>query len=167
MAAAGIGEASAIATFLQVGFSLATTLTTYIADVKEAPDEISSLATEIDATLRQVQELDNLLSANEETKGWNENGVILAKKCRTDAEKVVEKLVKLSGKSGADTPKTGTVERKDLDISLFKKVSWPRFKPRVEVVKHELERTRIDILLARDYYNVKSKYLLQMSNDSW
>lgn len=157
MAAAGIGEASAIAAFIHIGFSLATTLTTYIADVKDAPDEISSLATEIDATLRQVQELDNLLKDNDKTKGWNQNGVVLAQKCRTDAEKSIEKIVKLLKKTGTEIPENGTIERKDIDISLFRRVGWLRFKPQVTVVKQELERTRIDILLARDLYNVKSK----------
>ena len=159
MAAGGIGEASAIATFLQVGFSLATTLTTYIADAKDAPDDIAGLATEIDATLRQVQELETLLSENEKTKGWNENGIIFAKKCRTDAERVVKKIVCLLRKSGTGLPEKGTIEREDIDISLFRRVGWLRFKPRAEVVKHELERTRIDILLARDLYKVKARYV--------
>jgi hypothetical protein len=68
MAGAGIGEVSAVATFLQIGFSLATTLTTYIADVKDAPDEIAGLASEIDSTLRHVGELDLLLLENEKRK---------------------------------------------------------------------------------------------------
>lgn len=156
MAAGGIGEASALVTFLQVGFSLATSLTTYIGDVQEAPDEISALATEIDATLRQVEELDSLLELNKQTKAWNQNGVILAQKCRTDSERVITKLVKLLRKSGSVAPTQGTIGRQDIDISRFKSLQWPRFKPRLEVVKSELERSRINILLARDLYNFGS-----------
>ena len=153
---AGIGEASAIATFVPIGFSLATSLTTYIGDVKDAPDEIASLAVEIDATLRLVEELEVLLTSNKATGGWNDNGVAFAIKCRRDSERVISKLLKLLTKSKSSVAGTGAVSHKDIDISLFNRVLWPRFKPKVEVAKRELERTRIDILLARDLYKAKT-----------
>lgn len=48
---AGIGEASAIIGVIQVGFSFATALNTYVSDVSEAGDDISSLISDIEATL--------------------------------------------------------------------------------------------------------------------
>jgi hypothetical protein len=64
--------------------------------------------------------------------------------------------VKLLKKGGTDISATRTVERQDIDISLFRRGGWLRFKSRVEVVKNELERTKIDILLVRDLYKAKS-----------
>lgn len=152
---AGVGEASALATFITLGFSLVKALDSYIGDVQEANDEVSALATEIDATLRQVQELEALLETNQITKGWNNNGVVLAEKCRDDSVKVVNKLVGLLKKSNAALPENGTIGRQDVNLSLFSRLQWPRFKPKLDVAKREVERTRIDILFVKSLYNAK------------
>lgn len=156
--AAGVGEASAVISVLQLGFNLATTLNTYIGDYQDAKDDISRLATEVDATLLQVEELNKLLEENKKTKGLSDYGVILAEKCRTDSEKVVKKLLKLLTKSGASLPTSNVIGPKDIDISKFSRATWPLLKPQVEVVKAELERTKIDILLARNCYQAQSAY---------
>jgi len=138
-----------------LGFSLAKTLDAYIWDVQEAKDEVSALATEIDSTIRQVQDLDALLKTNRKSKGWNNNGIVLAEKCREDSLRVLKRLVDLLRKSNADLPKDGTIGRRDVNWSLFSHLQWPFFKPKLDVVKQQLERTRIDILLARSLYNAQ------------
>ena len=57
----GIGEASAVIAVVQVGFSLATALNTYTADVSDARDDISSLASDIEATFGQLCDLGKLI----------------------------------------------------------------------------------------------------------
>lgn len=155
--AGGVGEASAVVTFLQVGFSLAITLTEYIDTAKEAPTEIASLAGEIESTLGHVAELDILLQENEKTKGWNERGVTFAKKCRLDAEAVIDKITDLLKRAGAGSLAKGATDRLKIDVPLLKKINWVRLKPRAEVVKRELERIGVKILLARDMYKAKSR----------
>jgi len=154
--AAGIGEASAIATFLQIGFSLAKTLSTYIADFKDTPKEISELAEEINLTLGHVEELNALLDRNQINPVWNGNGVKWAHKCRADSERLVQKLLKLLQNSGTSIPSNGTVGRQDIDISLFHRASWPRLRPQIELVQRELERNRVNILLLISFYESKA-----------
>jgi hypothetical protein len=52
---AAIGEASAVIGVVQIGFSLARTLNTYIGDYKDSRDSIIGLAAELDATIIQVK----------------------------------------------------------------------------------------------------------------
>lgn len=163
--AAGIGEASAIATFITIGFSLAKTLTAAIGDIQDAGDEVSALATEIDVVLRQVEDLDVLLKANRQTKGWNNNGVVLAQKCRDDSETIVNRLVDLLKKSGSSAPVNGTVGRQDVDLSLIRRINWARLTPRLEVTKRELERVRISILLARSLYTARLGYVVLLASN--
>ena len=123
--AAAVGEASAIATFLQLGFSLAKVLTTYIDDVKDTPEEIASLAREIDSTLRHLEELNALIDYNKAARIWNANGEALAQQCRADSERIIHKLLKLLRKSGSSVAVDGLVTRQDIDISVSSRLSWP------------------------------------------
>lgn len=64
----GIGEASAIVGILHAGFSLATALNTYISDVFDAGDDISSLVSDIEAIFGQFRDLGNLIERDEGSK---------------------------------------------------------------------------------------------------
>lgn len=142
---AGIGEASAIIGVLQVGFSLAVTLQGYVGDYKDAREDIIGLATDIEATLIQVERLTELLKTNKQAKILDDNGVKLAEICRDDSNRIVEKLVKLLTKTGVKDQNIKTT-----DIKIFSRASWLLLKPRVQVAKRELDSIRIQILLALD-----------------
>ena len=157
--AAAVGEASAIATFLQLGFSLAKVLTTYIDDVKDTPEEIASLAREIDSTLRHLEELNALIDYNKAARIWNANGEALAQQCRADSERIIHKLLKLLRKSGSSVAVDGLVTRQDIDISVSSRLSWPLLKQRLKVAKLELEQVRIKILLLGVLYTAKAGYV--------
>jgi len=156
---AGIGEASAIASFVTIGFSLTKSLTAVIGDIRGAGDDVSGLATEIDAVLRQVEELDVLLVDNMQSKVLSDNGVLLAKKGRDDSESIVNKLVNLLKKSGSAAPATGTVGRQEIDFSLIRRINWARLKPRLELTRRELEQVRISMLLVKTLYTAKGGYV--------
>ena len=98
---AGIGEASAIIGIVQVGFSLAAALNTYVSEIREAREDILELASDIDSTFLQLQDLGKLIEQNESTKAWSDGGVKLAQKCVTDCQKAVATLRKLLKKSTA------------------------------------------------------------------
>lgn len=145
--AAGIGEASAIATFLQVGLSIATTLNTYIADVRDAPTEVCDLANEINSTLWQVEVLNSLIASNDPSNGWSAKGVVFAQKCLAESEKIINNISTLLQKAGRSEEGATLVTRESIDLKLFSQLRWPTFKPQLEKVKRRLECVRMDICL--------------------
>lgn len=160
---AGIGEASAVIGVAQVGLSLASALNTYISDVSNARDDILSLIGDIEATSRQLADLQQLITRNETTKAWNENGLRNAQKCVTDCEKTIAKLRKLLRKSSisnSDSEPVGEVNRDDIDITKFQQAMWPWYKPQLEVHRRELQGAKQDILIAYSTYMIKTGYEL-------
>ena len=120
---AGIGEVSAIASVISLGFSLATTLNTFISDVTDARDDISSLISDIEATVGQLRDLGKLIEKNETTKARSEDGLRNAKKCVTDCERIIVKLRKLLNKSAASTTSV-EVKRDEIDVSKLERSLW-------------------------------------------
>ncbi|KAI9729216.1 MAG: hypothetical protein M1834_007008 [Cirrosporium novae-zelandiae] len=149
-----IGEASAVLGVLQLGFSLATALSSYISDFRDAREDISALSSEIQATLYQLNDLNALIEKNEITHCWTYAGLKNAQKCVTDSEKIVENLRKLLQKS--TSTKTDRLEREDIDVTLFCQAKWPWLKPDLEVHKRNLMDIQIRILIAHSSYMTKA-----------
>lgn len=152
MALAGIGEASSVLAVVQLGFSIATTIFTFFSDVKDANDNIQSLASELDTTSRHLQALSTLIEDNAKTKRWDENGLALAQKCVTDCEKCSKKLRMLLRQSQPNDDQT-LANDDTIQISNFDKVTWPIYKPQFIVLKQELVLIRVDILIAHTTYH--------------
>lgn len=154
---AAIGEISAIVGVLQAGFSLATTLHGYVGDYKDARDDIISLATEIEATLNQVQALNDLVKTNKAAKSLDDSGLKQADNCVTESDKLVKKIIKLLTKAGVPESPTQVVKPEDINVSRFTRAYWPIwYKPSVEVIKRQLDSLRIKILLARSCIEARS-----------
>jgi len=145
---------------LQLGFSLATTLNSYLANVRHGRDDIANLANEIDATVIHVQELGKLIDVNDETGGWNENGLKIARKCCTDCEVVLNSLRRTLGKSGAEVPTNEVVKRDEINLGLFDRFTWPWLKPKLAASKQELQAVKIDILIALNTYKANVGYVV-------
>lgn len=144
----GIGEASAVIGVVQVGFSLARTLNSYIGDYRDSRDSIVSLASELDATIIQVKEL-NALVRNSKTA--SEGSKKLAEKCIKDSDRLVKRLVELLTKARLPDHPEAIIRITPGDIipSRLTKAYWPFVKPQVDVVKSELQVMKTDILIAR------------------
>lgn len=143
----GVSEAAAVLGVVQLGFSLATTLNTYIADIRDGPEDIANLANQIEATVIHIEELNRLILENKNTRGWNENGVKLAKSCCSDLERSLFKLQRLFSKAGAGIA-SNIVTRDDIDISVFSRLTWPAHKERLACLKQELVAVKLNILFA-------------------
>ena len=154
---AGVGEASAIVGVIQIGFSLAKTLNTYLSDVSEAGDDISSLVSDIEATFGQLRDLGKLIERNETTKAWTDDGLRNAKRCVTDCEKIISKLRKLLKKSTASAT-SDEVTRDEIDVSKLERARWPFIKPRLEVRRKELQSIKQDIMIAYSSYMTQFGY---------
>ncbi|PYH81173.1 hypothetical protein BO82DRAFT_432809 [Aspergillus uvarum CBS 121591] len=178
--------ASAVLAFAQLGLSLATTLNTYIADVRHGRDDIANLANEIEATVSHAQELDRIIQENQTTARWSAHGLFLAKKCLQDCQEVIQRLSRLLRRSGGGgtipaaaaaaggrsvVPGTTTatasasdstsdsrtlVSRAEIDLSIFGRLSWPLFKPQLQFLKQELQKIKIEMLLALSTYQASS-----------
>jgi hypothetical protein len=144
----GIGEASAVIGVVQVGFSLARTLNSYIGDYRDSRDSIVSLASELDATIIQVKELNSLVR---NSKTASEGSKKLAEKCIKDSDRLVKRLVELLTKARLpeDPEKIISISPGDIIPSRLTKAYWPFIKPQVDVVKSELQVMKTDILIAR------------------
>jgi hypothetical protein len=147
----GVSGVSAVVAIAQLGFSLATTLNTYVADVRNGRDDIANLANEIEATVIHVEELDKLIEENSITHGWNQNGLKIAKKCCTDCQTALTQLRTVFSKTGAAIS-GNIVTRNDIDISILNRLTWPSQKGRLAILKQDLQRVKIDILIALNTY---------------
>ncbi|RMY78756.1 hypothetical protein D0862_13311 [Hortaea werneckii] len=148
----GLEEASAILTFVQVGFTLARTFTTLIGEYQEAPDELATLANAIVDTLAHIETIKRLLEENETTHGWNANGIDLAASCLEEAERLVKRIVTLLRKSGADIPPNDRIGPEDISISVMRRVAWSRFTGRSGKINESLAATRQKMLLILTLY---------------
>merc|ERR1711939_534997 len=148
----GLEEASAILTFVQVGFSLARTFTTLIGEYREAPDELATLANAIVDTLAHIETIKRLLEENETTHGWSANGIDLATSCLQEAERLVKRIVTLLRKSGADIPPNDRIGPEDISISVLRRVAWSRFTGRIGKINESLAATRQKMLLILTLY---------------
>lgn len=154
--AAGIGEVSAIATFLQVGLSIGKTLNNYIEGVKDAPTEVCDLASEINTTLWQAGELKSLIASNDPSNGLNTRGVVFAQRCLAESEKIVEKITTLLQKTGSSANTTTEVTLESIELTLSNKLKWPILKPQLEKLKRSLGRIRIDICLLSSMHKART-----------
>ncbi|KAI9034861.1 uncharacterized protein KD926_005183 [Aspergillus affinis] len=162
--------ASAALAFVQLGLSIATTLNTYIADVRHGRGDIADLANEIEATVLHAQELDKLIKEDELTARWSEKGRDLANKCLTNCRNVIKKLSDLlrrsggtaSGKvlNGADEAESNDTKSliswTDIDMSNFNRLYWPLLKPQLKCLKQELYDIKLSILLAVNTYQINA-----------
>ncbi|KAH8432813.1 uncharacterized protein LDX57_010442 [Aspergillus melleus] len=163
--------ASAAIAFVQLGLSIATTLNTYIADVRHGRADVANLANEIEATVLHAQELDKLIQEDELTARWSRQGRYLAEKCLTDCNDVITRLSDLLRRSGGTTPgmpvlngadeaksndTKSLISRTDIDMSNFNRLYWPLLKPQLQCLKQELQKLKLDILLAVNTYRVNA-----------
>jgi len=154
---AGVGEASAIVGIVGLGFSIAAALNTYVSGVSAARDDVTSLSSEIEATLAHLRGLESLIRKNEDTKAWDRDGLELANRAIEDCEKIIKKLRRLvqkaSWKDKDDEDLEGFV-KSEIDLSKFQRVLWPRLKPDLDLCKGELQRIKLNILLATSAYTL-------------
>jgi hypothetical protein len=148
---AGIGEASAVIGVVQIGFSLARTLSTYIGDYKDSRDSIISLAVQLESTILWVEDLNALIRSKEAAGSVSEASRKVAENAVTQSKRLIEKLVKLLTKADLPDDQDAIVNIKpgDINVRTLTKFYWPLVKPQVDVVNLELQSMKTEILLAR------------------
>jgi hypothetical protein len=142
--------------FVQLGYSLATALSTWLGRGNRARETLSGLGSDIEGLLRHVEELEKLLKANDETKGWNRNGVHEAQKCMFRAESLIKKTLVLLRKARANLPVVDILEPQDVTREALEVISWSRFSGRAREIKRELQLIRTSVLLFCDLHVAKA-----------
>ncbi|KAF2773840.1 hypothetical protein EJ03DRAFT_69879 [Teratosphaeria nubilosa] len=159
---AGIGEASGILGTIQFGVWLGTTLNTYIADTKDAYEDVQNLAQSLRAMCGNVKDLADLIQKDIDAEragaplGFTSNERTSADVCFKQATKLVEKLwKKLSRARAKSLPAEEDLARlgaSDLDFSLFNTLLWSFTKPGIEQRKAELHYLDLKIMMVKKEY---------------
>lgn len=144
-----IGGISAVTAVLEFGFSLVTAIHAYVGDYRDAPQDIISLAKDIEAVTVEVKAISDLVEHDQAAKDLDQGNSRVAEKCVGELKAFLAKLSELLGEAGisTNTPKDRVPTNED--ISKRMKLYWPLIKAKVEEVQRKLDRTRIQILLAR------------------
>lgn len=108
------------------------------------------------STYRHVEQLQGLIDQHATTNAFSPSGLAEADDCKAKARKLAERLWKLVGKSHVEVPPDGSLSADDIDLSIFSKAMWPRFKPRVEQHKRELVVLNQNILIAMVDYRLNA-----------
>lgn len=155
---AGTVEASAILSTIEIGFSLAKTLYASVGEYKNARDDITRLATDVEATLTQAQELEALLASTSTSAAQvlNKRGLKLERKCTTDSQRIVLRLLKLLTKAGVSERQAHNITPDDIDVSKFRRAAWVFLKKDVLEARRELDSIKLSALLARSCVEAKS-----------
>ncbi|EMC97862.1 hypothetical protein BAUCODRAFT_406039 [Baudoinia panamericana UAMH 10762] len=147
---AGLDEATAILAVVQAGLSLATTLKAYVDSYKDAPEDIKTLAADLESTMRYVSELKEMLDENKKAPVLNKNAVAEAEARLVQAENVVIALQNHIRKGSRQEGLGGPLKLDDLNTTKFQQAMWYFYKPGFVTVKNELHdlATRIVLFLA-------------------
>ncbi|KAK4913314.1 hypothetical protein LTR49_018387 [Elasticomyces elasticus] len=152
---AEVGAVASIIGIITFGFSLATQITTYIGDFEDASEDIKSLAGEVSSTFRHIEQLQALVDSHATTKAFSDSGLLEAEACKVKARQLADRLWKLVKKSNATFPPDGELSADQLNITIFSKALWPRFKPRVDQHKHELVVLNTNIMICMVGYRLQ------------
>lgn len=146
MAAAGIGEASAILSVAQIGISLSKTLITYIEEVKGAPSHIQRIGNEIRTTSERLKDIGELVNQNPQNKVFSEEGINSAVRCSSECQEIIRDVKSVLCKGGWKAYPRDS-DKDELDPSLFSTFRWPFAKIKLEVPRAELHRIKVDLSL--------------------
>lgn len=150
-----VGEVSAILSIVEIGFSLAKAIRTTVQDYQDARSDIVSLADDIETTLALVSDLNTLILNNNTTRVFNKNGLRIAKTCLRVAEQIVKELVELLTSVGVPEDKRSKIKSEDITVSRFERLGWLRVKRRVKLKREELNKVRLEILVAKSCKDVQ------------
>lgn len=154
---AGIGEASAVLAFVELGFSFGSALAKYTKDYQKAAAEIGGLPEKIEETIGLISDLQELLVQNETTHCWTDAGVKRAYQNVKDCQQILNALQNLLLKAGIP-PDKADITLEDLELSVVTKATWPlKYKPKVEDAKENLDKLYNRISVTILTYSVQTR----------
>ena len=140
-----LGAGSAVVGVLQVGLSLAKAIRKTVKDYKDAADDLTSLAQDIEKTLFLVSQLKRLIVDNEKTGTFSDGGVAELNRCLKSTEQIFDSLVALLTKTGVSHAPGTEIKSEDLIISRSSRMKWPGQKSRVKDKQKDLDKVRLEL----------------------
>ena len=148
-----LSAGSAVVGIVGVGFSLAKAIREIAKDYKDAADDLTNLARDIEKTLYLVSQLGKLVDDNQKTGIFSDDGVAELIGCLKSTEQVFDALVALLTKTGVPHEPGTKIKPEDLIISRSNRMKWLRQKSSVKDKQEELHKVRLEvtvILLLKD-----------------
>jgi uncharacterized protein YaaN involved in tellurite resistance len=139
---AGIGEASAILTVAEAGFSLASKLKDLLDDYKNAAATIEKLREELEATSKSLQNLGQLAEQN---GLHNKNAVADTKTLTERCERTISDIKNVLRVESASPDPTSS--NRQTELTRLDRVKWVFSKSKLEVPRAELARLKLDMML--------------------
>ncbi|ERF72671.1 hypothetical protein EPUS_09261 [Endocarpon pusillum Z07020] len=138
----GVGEASAILTVAEAGFSLASKLKDLLDDYKSATNVIQSLRQELQTT---SSSLENLGKLAEQNGLQNQNGVSDTRALTARCQKTISEIENLLRLESA--PLSSALDSPGREMTRSDRMKWAFSKPKVKVLRAELAAVKLDIML--------------------
>lgn len=139
---AGIGEASAILTVAEAGFSLASKLKDLFDDYKNAAGTIEKLREELEATSKSLQ---NLGEFAEQNGLHNKNAVADAKILTDRCQRTISDIKTLMRLESVPSDPASTSS--EAELTRLDRVKWVFSKSKLQVPRAELARLKLDMML--------------------
>jgi hypothetical protein len=160
MTVAGLDVASGIAGLISLGFSVVSTMYTYITAVKGAPGDILSFQEEADALHRILAEFASLTSSASANAAGSQNsailGLALASKDWSGIEKCMDRLTDIQKRLGECSPIDGKHGK-----NFLIRLKWPWKKDIKEIVQ-QLSRLRDTFNAAISVDTLYVQYFLRL-----
>lgn len=152
---------------VQFSLSAAKVLNQYVGDYRGAERDVRDLASEVERTFRQVDELQCLIKQNETTNRFSESNLRSATICCIKAQELGELLWDFLKKTNGDMPKDREVEEKDIQLSLFGRAKWPQAKPWVEEMRGKSSALKYDIMIILQFAALAGEYVSSSASRRW
>ncbi|KAK4892418.1 hypothetical protein LTR27_009074 [Elasticomyces elasticus] len=152
----GLDEAAAILTFVEVGFSVAKALKTYIENYRDAPSDVKQLARDLESAMGYVKELEAMLAENAKKTVLAPGALSEAQRCIHHANVVVKALVGLLSRGNKQEVSAEPLKPEDLDMSRLQQMTWPLQKNAFVKVKNELHSLTSKIMIFLALYASKA-----------
>lgn len=157
-----LGVAGSIVGIVAMGMKLGTTLQAYVETAVDSKDSVRDIAFGLSTTASMLQQLLELVKPGDAEAGRGHPPILkeagsreilmLANKCRTVYEGIFDLAIKATrpkdskGKDKENAP--GEIDLDSLTIqTLYQKMVWPWYEPRVKKQQDQLQGLKIDLIL--------------------
>lgn len=140
---AGVGEASAILTITQFGFTFASRLADFIGDYKDAGNLMKTISDEVEATSTPLQQLGELIKQNglQNPKAVSDAASLARRFNITISE--IRSILKMD-----DISLDGTSSNKETALSKRDRLRWASLsKSKLEIPRAQLGRLKMEMTL--------------------
>ena len=149
---AEFGVAASVLGVVQFGLSTAKVLREYHGAYKDAEKDIREFANVVETTFKQAEQLQKLVSNNDQSRRFDDTNLAEALKCCLKSKELGDDLWEfLKKKNGGEMPKGREVREDDVQLSLFNRATWYSSKDWVFEKQSRFHLLRLDMLMVLEF----------------